>query len=78
MFLQSSYLYLLFLFIVFILLLCSYFGEIALVKTCPRTATVTTASRCVLMRLSREQFDQFFKAAPEVFLWYFKEGGVVI
>mmetsp|Transcript_8514 Transcript_8514/g.16278 ORF Transcript_8514/g.16278 Transcript_8514/m.16278 type:complete len:1011 (-) Transcript_8514:52-3084(-) len=42
-----------------------YFGEIALVQDTPRTATVTTVERCVILTISKAQFKQFFRAAPE-------------
>lgn len=42
-----------------------YFGEISLVKHSVRTATVICKSRCVLLRLSDENFSKFFTEAPE-------------
>jgi hypothetical protein len=42
-----------------------YFGEIALVQDTPRTATVSTITRAVLLSITKENFGQFFKEAPE-------------
>lgn len=42
-----------------------YFGEIALVSNQCRSATVTTKSRCVLLKITKAQFDEFFEKAPE-------------
>eukprot|EP01137_Pigoraptor_chileana_P005231 Opistho-2@2825 len=42
-----------------------YFGEIALVKECKRTATVTTLTRCAILTITKENFDKFFVSAPE-------------
>lgn len=42
-----------------------YFGEIALVSNQCRSATVTTTSRCVLLKITKAQFDEFFEKAPE-------------
>lgn len=42
-----------------------YFGEVALVTDAPRTATVTTVSRCVILSITKENFQNFFKEAPE-------------
>jgi hypothetical protein len=42
-----------------------YFGEVALLRDCPRTATVTTTARTVLMSITKESFNTFFTAAPE-------------
>jgi len=45
----------------------SHFGEIALVHTIPRTATVrvTSSGTSVLLKLTKERFDDFFFEAPE-------------
>ena len=43
----------------------SYFGEIALIKPGPRLATVTTKSKCVLLQLSRDDFNVFFEKVPQ-------------
>jgi len=42
-----------------------YFGEVALVRETPRTATVTTLTRCVILSISKAKFAIFFKEAPE-------------
>ncbi len=42
-----------------------YFGEIALVQERPRTATVITLSRCVILSITKENFQAFFAEAPE-------------
>eukprot|EP00475_Leptophrys_vorax_P029644 TRINITY_DN4375_c0_g2_i1.p1 TRINITY_DN4375_c0_g2~~TRINITY_DN4375_c0_g2_i1.p1 ORF type:complete len:629 (+),score=169.02 TRINITY_DN4375_c0_g2_i1:34-1887(+) len=42
-----------------------YFGEIALVRDTLRTATVTTISRCVILSITKENFDKFFEEVPE-------------
>jgi len=42
-----------------------YFGEIALVRDTPRTATVKTLTRCVILSITKENFDKFFEEVPE-------------
>ena len=42
-----------------------YFGEIALVQDTPRTATVTALSRCIILSITKENFQIFFHEAPE-------------
>jgi len=42
-----------------------YFGEIALIKSVARTATVTTNTRCVILSITKENFRQFFAANPQ-------------
>ncbi len=49
-----------------------WFGEIALIKKTPRTATVEAASDTVLLYLSKERFASFLRIAPEVDNEYFK------
>eukprot|EP01006_Ploeotia_vitrea_P040349 TRINITY_DN66422_c1_g1_i1.p1 TRINITY_DN66422_c1_g1~~TRINITY_DN66422_c1_g1_i1.p1 ORF type:complete len:596 (+),score=305.89 TRINITY_DN66422_c1_g1_i1:106-1893(+) len=44
-----------------------YFGEVALLKECERTATVTTDSRCVMLSIEKTRFHEFFKQHPESF-----------
>ena len=43
-----------------------FFGEIALLKDCERTATVTTVTECQLMVLSVENFNRLLKADPDI------------
>lgn len=43
-----------------------FFGEIALLKDCERTATVTTVTECQLMVLSVENFHRLLRADPEI------------
>jgi len=43
-----------------------WFGEIALLESTRRTATVTTTQDCLLLFLSRERFDRFCELAPEL------------
>ncbi|MCH7487015.1 MAG: cyclic nucleotide-binding domain-containing protein, partial [Proteobacteria bacterium] len=43
-----------------------FFGEIALLKDCKRTATVTTVTECQLMVLSVENFHRLLRADPEI------------
>lgn len=40
----------------------SYFGEIALLEKCKRTATVRTTKPCVLYSLVQKDFDRFFSS----------------
>ena len=40
----------------------SYFGEIALLQKCKRTATVRTTENCTLYSLSQKDFDRFFSS----------------
>jgi hypothetical protein len=42
-----------------------YFGEIALVQNTPRTATIITISKCVVLSISKSKFQKFFEVAPE-------------
>jgi hypothetical protein len=44
----------------------AFFGEITLLKRVPRSMTVTTLEACVFLTLSRDNFHQFVKVAPEV------------
>jgi ATP-binding cassette subfamily B protein len=41
-----------------------YFGEIALLKDVPRTASVWTRSPCILLSLERADFLQLLERAP--------------
>jgi ATP-binding cassette, subfamily B, bacterial len=43
-----------------------FFGEIALLKDTPRTATVRTLSQCVFLTLQREQFKSLISRAPHL------------
>jgi ATP-binding cassette subfamily B protein len=43
-----------------------FFGEIALLKDTPRTATVRTMSQCVFLTLQREQFTSLLSRAPHL------------
>ena len=43
-----------------------FFGEIALLKDCERTATVTTVTECQFMVLSVEEFQRLLKTNPEI------------
>ena len=43
-----------------------FFGEIALLKDCERTATVTTVTECQLMVLRVEEFQRLLKTNPEI------------
>ena len=42
----------------------SYFGEIGLLEGIPRTATVTAAERCELLRIDGDAFLESLTAAP--------------
>ena len=42
-----------------------YFGEIALLRTVPRTATVRTNGECIFLTLPREKFSKLLERAPE-------------
>jgi len=44
-----------------------YFGEIALVTDSPRTATIVTSSRTILLSITKEKFEQFFSENPEAY-----------
>ena len=43
-----------------------FFGEIALLADIPRTATVRTIDRCLLLALRREAFREFLENEPDV------------
>jgi CRP-like cAMP-binding protein len=43
-----------------------YFGEMALLGELPRAAAVQAKTPCLLLSLSREQFDELVQAAPDV------------
>lgn len=43
-----------------------HFGEIALLKSCLRTATVRTLTPCVLLALRREHFSRLLENSPEL------------
>ena len=43
-----------------------FFGEIALLKDTPRTASVRTLSQCVFLTLQREQFTSLLSHAPHL------------
>ena len=43
----------------------SYFGEVALVMDTPRTATIVTSTRAVVLLICRTDFEAFFKHMPE-------------
>ena len=43
-----------------------FFGEIALLKDCERTATVTTITECQLLVLSVENFNGLLKGDEEI------------
>jgi CRP-like cAMP-binding protein len=42
-----------------------YFGEIALIRDTRRTATVRTITRCVILSITKQNFEKFFQKAPE-------------
>jgi ATP-binding cassette subfamily B protein len=42
-----------------------YFGEIALLRSVPRTATVRTSGECIFLTLPREKFSKLLERAPE-------------
>ena len=44
----------------------NFFGEIALLKDCERTATVTTVTECQLLVLSVENFNRLLKGDAEI------------
>jgi len=41
-----------------------YFGESALVNDSPRPATIVARTRCVLLTLTKENFESFFQDSP--------------
>src|SRR5262249_49907364 len=43
-----------------------YFGEIALIKNIPRSATVRSVTPCVLLTLHRDIFQNLIERAPDV------------
>ena len=43
-----------------------YFGEIGLIENIPRTATVTTASDCRLLRISGQDFLRIVAERPRI------------
>ena len=43
-----------------------FFGEIALLAAVPRTATVRTRSRCQVLTLDRQQFENLLRVAPDL------------
>ncbi len=43
-----------------------YFGEIALIKDAPRTATVTSITPAILLSLSKVDFDKLLSKSPEL------------
>lgn len=43
-----------------------FFGEIALLKHCPRTATVTATTECRLLLLPADHFQRFLRDNPEI------------
>lgn len=42
-----------------------YFGEVSLIKAQPRSATITTITRTILLKLNKFEFDAFFENAKE-------------
>jgi CRP-like cAMP-binding protein len=43
-----------------------FFGEISLVFSCPRTASIRTATHCDMFVLSKTDLDQVLKSFPEI------------
>jgi len=43
-----------------------YFGEIALLRNVPRTATVRTRTPCLFLTLQRDQFQHLIETSPEL------------
>ena len=43
-----------------------YFGEIALVRHIPRTASVYAATDCDLLVITKDDFDAFFKETQQI------------
>jgi signal-transduction protein with cAMP-binding, CBS, and nucleotidyltransferase domain len=50
-----------------------FFGEMALLDSSPRTATVTAATDMQVMRISQSQFSQLLEAEPKVGLAIMRE-----
>jgi signal transduction histidine kinase len=42
-----------------------YIGEMALIEAKPRSATVEATTNCTLLKISREQFQQYFSKRPD-------------
>ena len=43
-----------------------FFGEIALLHSCKRTASVTSVDNCTMLKLNRVQFERFRRAVPSM------------
>jgi len=44
----------------------SYFGEIALLDEGPRTATATTLTPCLLLKVNNRGFEEMLEADPSI------------
>lgn len=44
----------------FAVVIGKYFGEIALLRDTKRTATVTTVTRCIILSITKDNFEKFF------------------